>query len=112
MKCVVALFFVLGLGAVSGFGATKKKVVKKAAPVAAAKKAPAAAAKKRSTAAARRTRTRVRRVYSPWKEPTYADSTSGDDVDGEDLIYDERPLRPSVPITDLLWSRIRKTAGF
>jgi beta-lactamase class D len=29
---------------------------------------------------------RVRRhVYSPWTEPTYADSTSGDNVDGEDL---------------------------
>ncbi len=29
---------------------------------------------------------RVRRqVYSPWSEPTYADSTSGDNVDGEDL---------------------------
>jgi len=24
-------------------------------------------------------------VYSPWTEPTYADSTSGDNVDGEDL---------------------------
>ena len=29
---------------------------------------------------------RIRRhVYSPWTEPTYADSTSGDNVDGEDL---------------------------
>jgi penicillin-binding protein 2 len=26
-----------------------------------------------------------RRVYSPWDEPTYADSTIGDNVDGEDL---------------------------
>jgi cell division protein FtsI/penicillin-binding protein 2 len=29
---------------------------------------------------------RVRHVYSPWTEPTYADSTSADNVDGEDLV--------------------------
>ncbi|MBV8550364.1 MAG: penicillin-binding protein [Acidobacteriaceae bacterium] len=33
----------------------------------------------------RRRRTR-RAVWSPWTEPTYADSTVGDSVDGEDLI--------------------------
>jgi len=27
-----------------------------------------------------------RHVYSPWSEPTYADSTVGDNVDGEDLV--------------------------
>jgi penicillin-binding protein 2 len=32
------------------------------------------------------TRRVKRHVYSPWSEPTYADSTSGDNVDGEDLI--------------------------
>lgn len=31
------------------------------------------------------TRRLHRHVYSPWTEPTYADSTSGDNVDGEDL---------------------------
>ncbi len=31
------------------------------------------------------TRRVKRHVYSPWSEPTYADSTSGDNVDGEDL---------------------------
>jgi len=31
------------------------------------------------------TRRVKRHVYSPWTEPTYADSTSGDNVDGEDL---------------------------
>ena len=30
-------------------------------------------------------RVRRRRVFSPWDEPTYADSTIGDNVDGEDL---------------------------
>ena len=31
------------------------------------------------------TRARKRAVYSPWSEPTFADSTQGDNVDGEDL---------------------------
>jgi cell division protein FtsI/penicillin-binding protein 2 len=31
-------------------------------------------------------RRRVRRFVDPWKEPTYADSTIGDHVDGEDLL--------------------------
>jgi penicillin-binding protein 2 len=30
-------------------------------------------------------RLRARRTWSPWTEPTYADSTSGDFIDGEDL---------------------------
>ena len=30
-------------------------------------------------------RYRVRRVYNPWDTPTYADSTWGDSIDGEDL---------------------------
>jgi penicillin-binding protein 2 len=32
------------------------------------------------------TRRIKRHVYSPWTEPTYADSTSADNVDGEDLV--------------------------
>ena len=32
------------------------------------------------------TRRARKHVYSPWTEPTYADSTSGDNVDGEDLV--------------------------
>lgn len=31
-------------------------------------------------------RYRRARYYNPWKEPTYADSTVGDNVDGEDLV--------------------------
>ncbi|MBL8295255.1 MAG: penicillin-binding protein [Bryobacterales bacterium] len=46
----------------------------------------------RSTRQVRRTparpsvRYRRARYYNPWKEPTYADSTVGDNVDGEDLV--------------------------
>jgi penicillin-binding protein 2 len=37
-------------------------------------------------AMARHRRGRARVVFSPWTEPTYADSTVGDNVDGEDLV--------------------------
>ncbi|MBV8810712.1 MAG: penicillin-binding protein [Acidobacteriaceae bacterium] len=37
-----------------------------------------------TTTVHRRTRRRV--VFNPWTEPTYADSTVGDSVDGEDLV--------------------------
>jgi len=39
----------------------------------------------RTRAAAARTRRRRLAVVSPWTEPTYADSTVGDSVEGEDL---------------------------
>ncbi len=32
-----------------------------------------------------KSKARARKYYSPWKEPTYADSTTGDHIDGEDL---------------------------
>jgi len=61
---------------------------------AAAKKSPAskkAVAPKKSTRQVRGTskppiRYRPARYYNPWKEPTYADSTVGDNIDGEDLV--------------------------
>ncbi len=52
-------------------------------------------------------RPRVRRVaYSPWDEPTFADSTLGDNVDGEDLdvrraaVEALGPLNGSVIVSD------------
>ena len=44
-----------------------------------------AAAKKPAVARKPTTRKPVRTRYSPWSEPTYADSTIGDRLDGEDL---------------------------
>lgn len=38
------------------------------------------------TAGTTRRRTRRRVYYNPWTEPTYADSTIGDNIDGEDLV--------------------------
>ena len=49
----------------------QKKVQKKAVTTVARKKSP---------------KKTVRKRYSPWSEPTYADSTIGDNVDGEDLV--------------------------
>jgi cell division protein FtsI/penicillin-binding protein 2 len=46
------------------------------------------------------------RVYSPWTEPTYADSTVGDNVDGEDLVVRRAavealgPYNGTVVVTD------------
>jgi len=57
----------------------------------------------------RRTR---KHVYSPWSEPTYADSTSGDNVDGEDLTIRRAavealgPFNGSVVVVDPTTGRI------
>lgn len=50
-----------------------------------AKKGVAALARSASTAKKPARRTPRRRVWSPWDVPTYADSTLGDYIDGEDL---------------------------
>lgn len=40
----------------------------------------------RAATARRRTRGHGRVFFNPWTEPTYADSTAGDSIDGEDLV--------------------------
>jgi penicillin-binding protein 2 len=45
----------------------------------------AASAARKTTAPRAVAKKRVRTRYSPWSEPTYADSTIGDRLDGEDL---------------------------
>ena len=48
----------------------------------------------------------VRPAYNPWKEPTYADSTEGDNIDGDDLVVRRAavealgPLNGSVAVVD------------
>jgi cell division protein FtsI/penicillin-binding protein 2 len=59
---------------------TKKKSKTQAARTSAKARA-AAKPLARSTAPARK----KRRAWSPWTEPTYADSTSGDSIEGEEL---------------------------
>ena len=112
---ILMLLLMLSIASTSLFGATasnkKRRTTAKPATAKAAAKRPkaapktstakAAATKKpkmvtvshasrlavrthvpRSHASARR---RTRRLWSPWTEPTYADSTEGDFIDGEDL---------------------------
>jgi penicillin-binding protein 2 len=61
----------------------QKKSVSAKSTVAAKKKAPA-----KAVAASKKSRTyrTKRRFYSPWDTPTFADSTWGDVVEGEDLV--------------------------
>jgi penicillin-binding protein 2 len=55
---------------------------------------------------------RHRRIYSPWTSPTFADSTSGDSVDGEDLMVRRAavqalgPYNGSVVVVDPYSGRI------
>ena len=87
---------------------TTKAVVKTAA---ATKRAPAVASKKRALA---RTRTGRAGTVSggPWKEPTFADSTMGDDIAGEDLTIRQAavnalgPYNGSVVVADPKTGRI------
>jgi len=67
----------------AGAAATTTKYTKKKATVA---RLPAATKSPRATPGATRKPTRrKRRVYRKWSEPTYADSTLGDNIEGEDL---------------------------
>ncbi len=93
----LTLLLVLCLAPAVVFGATTKKKKKRATAAQAAASAAAKAPVKKSAAHARTVaahapmthntaKTRARRaVWSPWTEPTFADSTSHDFIDGEDL---------------------------
>jgi penicillin-binding protein 2 len=78
----------------SSFGATRsRRVAKKSARVVAAKttakKAVRKSGKARRSSARRLAHSAVPGAHvagGPWLEPTFADSTSGDNVDGEDLV--------------------------
>lgn len=76
-------------------GKSRRTVASSARKAPAVKKSPVS----KKAVAPKRTRRQVRartkrapvryrwaRYYNPWKEPTYADSTVGDSVDGEDLV--------------------------
>ena len=120
---ILKLLLVLGLyaGTFPATPAPKKSRAKK--PVAAPSTRSVAAAKKvvpsasqRSAAArsvAKKSRGRTRLVAGgPWLEPTYADSTIGDNVDGEDLVVRRAavaalgPLNGSVVVADPHTGRI------
>jgi cell division protein FtsI/penicillin-binding protein 2 len=91
MRLSLSLFLLLGLVGTPAVGATRKKVTKSTPVSAAAKKTgkkqiSAAKALRVSGSRSKGRKRFLRAFYNPWKEPTYADSTDGDNVDGEDLV--------------------------
>ncbi|MFB3777526.1 MAG: penicillin-binding transpeptidase domain-containing protein [Bryobacteraceae bacterium] len=92
----------------------KAKTSAKRQTAAASAKAKAAPAKAAPTTVAKKAtpKKRPRRVYSPWNEPTFADSTAGDDISGEDLTVRRAavqalgPYNGSVVAVDPLTGRI------
>jgi cell division protein FtsI/penicillin-binding protein 2 len=78
---------VLAGGVALGDTPAQKKKTKKAAAVQ-AKQQTGVSAKATPAALTRRTahRSRVRHLFSPWTEPTYANSTDGDRVEGENPV--------------------------
>ena len=96
---ILTLLVALALLSLGAFAATAKHHTKRKSSTSnrSAQSATRTAKSAKKTTAATRARpasytktsraTRRRRaVYSPWDTPTYADSTSGDMVDGEDLV--------------------------
>jgi len=78
----VALVLVAGLP----LGAVAPRKTSKKAAATRVKKKTSVSGKATPAALTRRSarRSRVRRFFSPWTEPTYADSTNGDRLEGED----------------------------
>jgi penicillin-binding protein 2 len=97
--------------ATSSNAATAKPVVAKVVSVSTTKQFTGTVASSSSTFRPT-VRRRRRPVYSEWDEPTYADSTLGDNVDGEDLevrraaVEALGPLNGSVVVTDPNTGRI------
>lgn len=82
--CPVSLFLAIILLAGSAFGATPRRTKRKKVSSTSAQAVRVVPAAYRPTPRVAPARKR-QPVYSPWKVPTFADSTLGDSVDGEDL---------------------------
>lgn len=87
---ILPVFLIFCLATGTAFGATKKRRRAPRKPSATVVKS---IAHSRQVAAVRHTpvthassRRRARVLWSPWAEPTFADSTAGDFIDGEDLV--------------------------
>lgn len=110
----LALILCLAAGLLFGVEAKKKRrrlPASRTAAHAVVKNTKKAVKQGKVSTARRRTSPR-RRVYSPWSEPTYADSTLGDNVDGEDLEVRQAavaalgPFNGSVVVVDPATGRI------
>jgi penicillin-binding protein 2 len=84
LHLVVLLIFVAGIVFAAPPAPVKHHRRKHTHVLATASKATTSATKSSISARVRRGRAVAR--HSPWAEPTYADSTAGDRVDGEDLV--------------------------
>ena len=86
IRQVISIVLILGLfSTLSVSGATRRVRSSKRAPAKAAAKPKSKAARSKAPRA-RWGKPKTKRVaYSPWREPTFADSTTGDNIDGEDL---------------------------
>jgi cell division protein FtsI/penicillin-binding protein 2 len=114
---IFCFILVLALIANSALAATKKTTSRKRSTASAAKSTTAKPAAK-SIAKARRPASRLARLpkkraaSSPWKVPTYADSTEGDSVDGEDLVVRRAavealgPFNGSIVVADATTGRL------
>ncbi len=85
---LLVLILALTLVPFVAFGAThkKKRTSKKFSPAKASRTVKRSSKTARHRPRSHASRLRARRTYNPWKEPTYADSTSSDFIDGEDLV--------------------------
>ncbi len=97
----------------TGTGAVPAKTAATSRPATASKTALVhTSATARTRTASARTRRRRLAVVSPWTEPTYADSTVGDSVDGEDpdvrraAVEALGPYNGTVIVTDIHTGRI------
>ena len=97
LMCLAWVGLTIAAGAQSKKSSTSSKPAKKPATTTAKKKTVAPAGKTAPAVASKQTRAKkqtvrstryrkVRRVYSPWDTPNFADSTYGDVIDGEDLV--------------------------
>jgi penicillin-binding protein 2 len=112
---ILGLFLILCLATGAAFAATKKTRRRPAAKTPAKTSALKKSGAKRSAVHSSRARAKKRRVrtaWSPWKVPTFADSTAGDFIDGEDLVVRRAavdalgPYNGSVVVVDPSTGRI------
>lgn len=118
LAILAVCFSALGLAAASSKAPVKKAPAKKKAAVAPMNPATATGAAKRPAVAssrkpaAKKPSSYRRRYRDPWTEPTFADSTVGDRVFGEDLVVRRAavealgPYNGSVIVTDAATGRI------
>ncbi|MBI1895435.1 MAG: penicillin-binding protein [Acidobacteria bacterium] len=110
MTRLLALLLAIILFAPPSLGATRKRVAKRPTATASKKAKASSNSRKRSSKARLRKASFV--ASGPWREPTFADSTTGDNIDGDDLLVRRAavdalgPYNGTVVVTDPHTGRI------